>query len=105
LAIVLLFNRIVISTLLSPSSNGRKTRVRFPEEDVVSKVISTPKVDNNEKENMFYTEDDLLKFRQEFIYEREATIENKIVDYFELKFGRIWRIFDCGAGGQSIDKS
>ncbi len=71
----------------------------------MSKVISTPKVDNTEKENMFYTEDELLKFRQEFIYEREATLENKIVDYFEVKLGRVWSIFGCGTGGQSIDKS
>jgi hypothetical protein len=56
---------------------------------------------------MFYTEADLFKFRQDFIYEREATMESKIVDYFELKFSGMWRIFSCGSssGAQSMVSS
>ena len=39
----------------------------------------------------------MLKFRRDYIYEREATIESKIVDYFENKFVGVLKMLNCGA--------
>mmetsp|Transcript_26816 Transcript_26816/g.38476 ORF Transcript_26816/g.38476 Transcript_26816/m.38476 type:complete len:210 (-) Transcript_26816:2870-3499(-) len=80
--------------------NGRKPlrpRVRFPDQNVVSKVIMTPRWEDSEKENLFYTAEDMLRFREDYIYEREATIESKIVDYFENKFVGVLKMLNCGA--------
>ena len=58
-------------------------------------------MEDTDKENMFYTDEEMMKFRYDALYEREATMENRIVDFIGAKIDGVLQLFSCKGKGET----